>query len=776
MKSILWLSALSGAVLVGGVCDAQDKIKRADVFGPDKVWNIHLRLTAKNYQAMQPTGKSDFGFGGPFGKKDDPKKKDAPKAKVDPDADIHKNKGFGIEFPWSVADLDFHGTLVENVGIRYKGNSTYQMSQQGLRRPLKIDINHYIENQKLHGMNGFALGNGAADPTRIRDALAFAVFRAAKVPASRTAFAKVSLTVDGKYDKTYVGVYTLIEPVDKPFLKQHFKSDKGMLLKPERIQGLMYLGEKWDAYKDRYNPKHEPTEEQKRRLIEFTKLVNMADDATFKKKIGDFLDVDGFLRFAAANSLISNLDSFFGLGHNYFLYLNPKTNRFHFIPWDLDLSFGSMNFGGGDSVEWAISTPYTGKNRLTERVLAMKEHNDAYRGHLKSLTAGAYSPKEMNALIAKLEGAIKDAVAKEPKTGGGFGFGFGKKQDLRDFVKKRSDSVIAQLEGKSEGKQLAGFGGFGGPGGGKGFGGFGLGNQLAKPILLATDSDKDGKISLAEFKTAAGKLFKEAGGDDARPVAEASLVETINKLMPAPKGFGGFNPPKGFGPGARITTALLKLGQAGDDKKLTQAQFLTGAEKLFKQWDKDKSGHLNEKKLVDGINELVPPAPFGGGFGGFGLGNALVKPIVDSTDTDKNGKLSLDEFKAAAGKLFKEAGGDERTPIAEDKLIETIDRLMPPPKGFGGFNPPPPPKGFGPGKRIAGAILKFSAAGETKKLTRDQFLSGAEKLFMQWDKDKNGTLDDREIVDGLNQFIPPPEFGPGFGPPPFGQPPADPKK
>jgi len=72
-----------------------------------------------------------------------------------------------------------------------------------------------------------------ADVTRIREALAFSIFRAAGVPASRTAFAKVYLTVADKHDKTYVGLYTLIEPVDKTFLKDHFKSDKGMLLKPE---------------------------------------------------------------------------------------------------------------------------------------------------------------------------------------------------------------------------------------------------------------------------------------------------------------------------------------------------------------------------------------------------------------------------------------------------------------------------------------------------------------------------------------------------------------
>jgi len=120
--------------------------------------------------------------------------------------------------------------------------------------------------------------------------------------------------------------------------------------------------------------------------------------------------------------------------------------------------------------------------------------------------------------------------------------GGGKKTDLRDFIAKRTDSVLAQLDGKVEGKVLTG--GFG-PGGGKG--GFGLGNMLAKPIVEAVDTNKDGKLSLDEFKIAAGKLFKEAGGDEKTPVGEEALIETINRLIPPPKGFGGFKAPKGFG-------------------------------------------------------------------------------------------------------------------------------------------------------------------------------------------------------------------------------------
>jgi len=299
MNSLQWIVMVVGLLVLcvpGASVQAQKKkeppageMKRDDVFGPDKLWTIHLKIGAKEFQAMTPKG-GGFPFGNPFGKKDDqPKKKGEPKA--DPNADVHKSKGFGMEFPWVKADIEFEKKLVKDVAVRYTGNSTYNSSASGLKRPFKVDINHYDDKLKLNGMGGFNLRNNVMDQTRIREALAYSIYRAANVPASRTAFVKLYLTVPEKHDNVYVGTYTLIEPVDKQFLAKHFKNDSGMLLKPEKIQGLPYMGEKWEAYKDKFNPKREPNDKQKKRLIDFTKFVNQSDDARFKKEIEQYLDV-----------------------------------------------------------------------------------------------------------------------------------------------------------------------------------------------------------------------------------------------------------------------------------------------------------------------------------------------------------------------------------------------------------------------------------------------------------------------------------------------------
>ena len=50
------------------------------------------------------------------------------------------------------------------------------------------------------------------------------------------------------------------------------------------------------------------------------------------------------------------MDSFFTLGHNYCLYLHPDTNKFHFIPWDLDWSFANFGIFGSPEKCWTSAS------------------------------------------------------------------------------------------------------------------------------------------------------------------------------------------------------------------------------------------------------------------------------------------------------------------------------------------------------------------------------------------------------------------------------------
>lgn len=584
-------------------------VKSADpLFGMTKVHAFHLE--------MQPAPGMKFpGF---------PMKQPAKDAKTP--SDVHKSAGaFGTEFPWVKADLNAAGKQLKNVGIRYKGNFTYVASSQMLRRPLKIDLDHYdADAPRLHGQRKLNLSNGVTDAARTRETLAFAFYRAAGIPASRTAYVELTLSVPGKYDKEFVGLYTLVEQIDKTFLKAHFKSAKGLLLKPENLRGgLEYLGEDWAAYDAKYRPKYEGTKEQQKRLIAFTRLIHKADSAEFNRDVGKYLDVDAFVRFIAADAIMANLDSYLGFGHNFYLYLRPDTNQFTFMPWDLDLSMGMWPVGGPPErqLDLSLEHPHIGQNKLLDRIFSIKEVKDRYVSVLKELSQTSFTKEKLLKDLDAIEKATKEPLARERAAmaarmegvgKGPFAGIVGPGPGMRTFIDKRTESVLAQLDGKRKGYVPAGMG-FGPPGGGfKGPpGGFGPGNFLAKPLMEAINTSKTGKLTKAEVVIAAKTFFKQADKDNLGTLDEAQIAAGINAIVPRPK---GFPLPKagGFGMGNLMAGSILKRAGADKTGKITLDKFVAAAEALFVEADKEKKGHLEESAVAAGLNLLFAPPP---GFG-----------------------------------------------------------------------------------------------------------------------------------------------------------------
>jgi spore coat protein CotH len=661
MRTRLLVSMLA-TLIVPSLLLAADKKPAKDssarVFGLDKVWSMHLTLAPEQWEKMQP--KRGRGFGPPGA----PPPREAKPA----DGAGKKVRGmFGFEYEYVKGDLEIDGKTFKDVGVRYKGNASYASSQGRLKRPFKIDLARYNPSQTFEGQKKLTLNNNVMDASAAREVLSYKVYRTLDVPASRTAYVQLTLTVPGKYDKEFVGLYTLVESIDKTFLKSRFGSAKGLLLKPERVGPLEYLGDDWAAYESRYQPKTPGDAKSKRRLIEFTKLVQKADDKTFKAEIDKYLDVDEFLRFLAGTVALSSMDSFIGLTHNYFIYLDPKTNKFAFLPWDFDHSFGGFMMMGSadDLMDLSIRQPNTNRNRLIERLLADEKVFAVYKGHLRALLDKGFTEEVVQKDLAAINAAVdpikkkeKEAVAArgEDRGRGGPGFGgpFNRAPDLAKFVAKREESIKGQLDGERKGKVLSGRFGPGGRG-------FGPGQFLVKPILEATDKNKDGKLSKEEASAAVKALFAAVDKDKKGTVDQTILADGLNKLMPRPGGPGGpvgpgrpgaappgrpgapspggpgaapAAPPGGrpagpggpggqppFGPpfaGPGAWWAKPIVDKAGKDGKITEKGLLAAAEKLFAEADKNKDGQLDEKELTEELNKFLamPFGPPGGPPGG----------------------------------------------------------------------------------------------------------------------------------------------------------------
>jgi hypothetical protein len=294
---------------------AQDRApgKPDDLFGITHVWTVHLKVTKEGWAGMQPIRPSQGGQKPLLARILDalikpPATQPATRPTTEPStrpqpllARIRPNS-FQISYTYVPAAIEFEGQTFSNVGLRFKGNISYTTNENTLHRPFKIDFDRFLAGQKFCDLHTINLHNNSIDPTQMREALVYDIYRKAGVPAPRTAYALVYLTVEGMYDHEYLGLYTLTEEVDKRFLRKHLGSDDGMLLKPEANGGLPYLGDNWAAYEQRMRPHSPPTTQATRRYIELTKLIHKADEKEFRQRIDSFIDVDAFLKFLAVTA------------------------------------------------------------------------------------------------------------------------------------------------------------------------------------------------------------------------------------------------------------------------------------------------------------------------------------------------------------------------------------------------------------------------------------------------------------------------------------------
>jgi spore coat protein H len=391
----------------------------------------------------------------------------------------------GIEFKPGTAQMEFEGRPFGAIRVRFKGNSSFRFARDSLKRSLKLDFNHLEKSRTFFGLTKLNLNNNAMDPSQMREALAYQIFRDGGVPAGRTAFAKVFITVPGKHDHAYAGLYTLVEQVDDRFLKSRFGTKQGMLLKPERIPGLTYLGTDWAAYTNQVQAKSEVTTNDSNRFIEFTKLLNGTDDKQFQSRIADYIDLDELLRFIALQGLLANLDSPLVTGHNYYLYLHPKTRKFIWLPWDLNEAFGGFNPAGNlsEQMDLSVDHPFTRVNHLAERLLQVPGIKDRYYEVVRELLTNSFNAARLFPLIDAMAATIRSSLSNDPMVTltrfdtavaetnqlevfapetapgsgfrrggpGGFGMPLRPRPPIKIFINQRTASVKRQLEGKSTG-------------------------------------------------------------------------------------------------------------------------------------------------------------------------------------------------------------------------------------------------------------------------------------------------------------------------------------
>ena len=112
------------------------------------------------------------------------------------------------------ADMKWREVVVPQVGLRSRGSGSRNPRKPGL----KVDFGRYLD-QTAFGMKSLVLANAIQDPSMLAQRIGLGMFARMGMPAPRVVHARVFVNRD------YIGLYQLIEPIDKTFLARMFDQD-----------------------------------------------------------------------------------------------------------------------------------------------------------------------------------------------------------------------------------------------------------------------------------------------------------------------------------------------------------------------------------------------------------------------------------------------------------------------------------------------------------------------------------------------------------------------
>jgi spore coat protein CotH len=403
---------LAAALLASGVWTAVAKAQtQKDFFDDEQIQDVRLTLSLRDWETLKAR---------PF------------------------------EDTYYTADLRWRGITVRNVGIRSRGFGT----RNGIKPGLRVDINRYLADQEFLGLKSFVLDNTYTDPSLLHESVAMKLFARMDVPAPREAHARLFVNDE------YVGVYVVVESVDRAFVARAFGpaegevEDGGYLFEYRwtRPYAFQYLGPALESYAALFVAQTRETDSMVSLfgpLEEMIRTVNESPAHRFTSEVGRLVDLPAFIRYLAVQTFLAEIDGFVGNWgmNNFYLYRFRAARPMQLIPWDADHSFWSPDESLASRLDTNVLT-----RRLAEDPVLYSLFLDALTrcAALAAAPDDADSPGWLEHEITRQARLIEGAVAADPV------FPFSVEQftndieRLRLFARRRPAFVRCAVDGEED--------------------------------------------------------------------------------------------------------------------------------------------------------------------------------------------------------------------------------------------------------------------------------------------------------------------------------------
>lgn len=297
-----------------------------------------------------------------------------------------------------------------STGVRLKSGASFR--PLGKKASFKLDFDRYQDGQRMLGLKALVLNGMVHDPTAMHETLAYAVFRAAGVPAARTGYARLS--VNGQD----YGLYLVVETYDDVFANAQFDSTGHVY---EGLRDIL------PGFLDKAVDVDEGDPDDRRDLDALAATVHDTGDATWASAVSQGLDLGLFLRHWAAENWVGQLDGYALVANNYFLHSNEQ-GFFTILPWGLDWAFVA-----------AQQAPACAHSVLCVRCLGIPA---CAAGFDEALVAVDQAAKglALDAEVTALDAIVGPALATDPLAEFDEAARVAGMQTLRDFLARRSTS------------------------------------------------------------------------------------------------------------------------------------------------------------------------------------------------------------------------------------------------------------------------------------------------------------------------------------------------
>ncbi len=282
------------------------------------------------------------------------------------------------------ADLTIDGTVVEDVGIRLKGNSTLMSLREGggmpgggggqqfpggqapeaggegeqqqgpggmvaydlspdrpEELPWLVKIDEYVEGRTYQGHREIALRPGSDEEVPLNEALSLTLTADSGQPAEPYSFA--SVTVNDRPTVTRL----MVENPSTDYATTVLGGD-GVLYRARAEGSFDYVGDDPTDYQDSFEQLNKEGSQDFGPLIRLIRWANQATDEEFADQLADYVDVESLATYVASQNLLLNFDDMAGPGKNYLLWYDLDTRKFRVLGWDYNLTFSGAADTGPD--------------------------------------------------------------------------------------------------------------------------------------------------------------------------------------------------------------------------------------------------------------------------------------------------------------------------------------------------------------------------------------------------------------------------------------------